>query len=89
VPCSFSGCQQANVLSLDASFIQGGEDMTEIRKQDEVLETDALASCKVHWVDTCNAQCLVHKPECNAASAFGNYCEHPEVLLIRDTRLLS
>jgi len=63
--------------------------MTGMRKQEEVLETEALSSCKVHWVDDNNAMCMVHKPECCAWSAFGNFCEHPEVRLIRDDRLVS
>ena len=65
-----------------------GEDMAETRKQEEVLETEALSSCKVHWVDDRNALCMVHRPDCKASSAFGNFCEHPEVMLIRDDRLV-
>ena len=61
--------------------------MVEIRKQEEVLETEALSACRVHWVDACNALCLVHNPECKCATPYGNFCEHPEVMLIRGDRL--
>ena len=65
--------------------------MAELWKQDrgKVLNMDELASCRIHWIDGCNAMCLVHKQECACWSAFGNFCEHPEVLMIRDDRLSS
>lgn len=73
-------------LSMRRSF-NGDEDMTEIMKQEEDLEAEALSSCRVQWVDERNALCMVHRPECRCATPYGNFCEHPEVMLIRDDRL--
>lgn len=61
--------------------------MAEIRKQDEALKWDALSSCRVHWVDERNAECMIDRPECRFLTPFGGFCEHPHVVLFRDDEL--
>lgn len=36
-----------------------------------------LGACRVLWVDSQNAVCMIHNPACRWATPFGNYCEHP------------
>ncbi len=36
-------------------------------------------ACWVWCVDSSNAVCLQHNPECKLVAPYGNYCEHPSV----------
>lgn len=44
----------------------------------------AMGSCRVQRVDSVNAVCMVHNPDCTWATPYGNYCEHPLVNQITD-----
>lgn len=43
-----------------------------------------LSLCRVQRVDSHNGICMAHVPQCNCATPYGNYCEHPGFLFIRD-----
>lgn len=58
--------------------------MVKIHAVADVTLPFALQACRVCRVDSANAVCVAHDPQCPWATPYGNYCEHPLVAHIAE-----